>query len=145
MIDWQKVYLALLKVTCDEQQTKEALAFLFDQSDVDQAVEICRLEVAMKTILFLVFAHYLCDFGLQNDFIAKFKAPQSAPFWFHVMIGHCSMHALGVLLITQNPRLAIAEFCAHFVIDYFKCKQRLSFNQDQSLHILCKLAWWGLL
>lgn len=98
----------------------------------------------MTNLLLLIFAHYLGDFGLQNDFIAKFKSPGSAPFWFHVMIGHCAIQAGGVLLVTRNPNLAVAEFVAHFTIDYFKCKGKLSFNSDQALHIFCKLIWWGI-
>lgn len=99
----------------------------------------------MKTLLLLIFTHYLCDFSLQNDFVAKFKARGSAPFWYHVMTGHCAVQALGVLLVTKNTNLACAEFIAHFVIDYFKCEKKLTFNQDQGLHLICKVIWWGLM
>lgn len=99
----------------------------------------------MNLLLFLIFAHYLCDFGLQNDFIAKFKVPGSAPFWYHVMMAHCAMQALGVMVVTHNSKLALAEFATHFAIDYFKCLKKLSFNQDQALHLICKLIWFGLL
>lgn len=99
----------------------------------------------MTNFLLLIFAHYLCDFGLQNDFIAKFKVPKSAGFWVHVMVAHCSMQALGVLLVTKNPYLALAEFVSHFIIDYAKCTQKLTFNQDQALHLFCKCVWFYLM
>lgn len=95
----------------------------------------------MNTLLYLLMGHYVADFGLQNEFTAKFKVPGSAPFWFHVMISHCAIQALPVLLITGLWYLAVAEFVAHFVIDYCKCIGKLTFNQDQALHITCKIAW----
>lgn len=89
----------------------------------------------------LMAGHYLMDFGLQNDFIAKFKSPGSAPFWIHVMIAHCMMQAIPVYFVTGNVGLAELEFVAHFFIDYNKCRGRLSFNHDQALHVVCKLVW----
>lgn len=98
----------------------------------------------MITLIYLLCGHYLADFGLQNDFTAKFKAPGSAPFWFHVLISHCAIQALPVLLITGMWQLAVAEFVSHFAIDFLKCKGILSFNEDQALHIFCKLVWFGV-
>lgn len=99
----------------------------------------------MKILIALIGAHYLADFGLQNDFIAKFKVPGSAPFWPHVLIAHSMIQALGVLVVTGNSYLALAEFVAHGSIDYLKGKGLLTFNQDQCLHILCKAVWFGIL
>lgn len=99
----------------------------------------------MTNFMLLIFTHYFCDFGLQNDFIAKFKVPKSADFWFHVMVAHCSMQALGVLLITKSPTIAALEFVTHFAIDYAKCSKKLSFNQDQILHLICKVIWFFLI
>lgn len=99
----------------------------------------------MNALLLLIFGHYLADFGFQNDFTAKFKAPGSAPFWVHVMVSHCAMQALSVLLVTNRWELAVAEFACHFVIDCNKCRGNLSFNQDQALHLMCRFAYWGLL
>ncbi len=97
----------------------------------------------MTALLYLLCSHYLADFGLQNDFTAKFKAPGSAPFWYHVMISHCAIQALPVLLITGMWQLALAEFLIHGITDISKCKGYLSFNEDQVIHILCKFMWWG--
>jgi hypothetical protein len=99
----------------------------------------------MKTLLLLIIAHYVGDFGLQNDFIAKFKVPHSAPFWFHVMIAHCAIHAGGVYVVSHNIYLAALEFIAHFLTDYLKCLQKLTFNQDQALHIMFKVLWCAIL
>jgi hypothetical protein len=92
----------------------------------------------------LLFGHYLADFPLQGDFIAKYKAPKSADYWFHVMTAHCVIQGGIVSLITHNLWLGLAEFVIHFCVDCLKCKGKLTFNQDQAIHLLCKLLWWGL-
>jgi len=99
----------------------------------------------MRELILLIIGHYVCDFGLQNDFIAKFKAPRSAPFWGHVMTAHCAIQALPVMLVTQRWELALSEFCMHFLIDSFKCMGIIGFDADQAFHILCKLTWVLLL
>lgn len=96
----------------------------------------------MNSFLLLIIGHYLADFALQNDFTAKCKSPGSAPFWPHVMVAHCAIQAGPVLLVTGMWQLALAEFAAHFVIDFSKCSGFLTFNQDQALHIICKMAWF---
>jgi hypothetical protein len=99
----------------------------------------------MRELILMICGHYLADFGLQNDFTAKFKAPGSAPFWIHVMISHCAIQALPVFLVTQRWELALSEFCMHFLIDCFKCMGVIGFTADQTFHILCKLTWLLLL
>lgn len=96
--------------------------------------------LALKFI-YLIAGHYLADFPLQGDFMAKYKVPKSIDFWFHVMIGHCAIHAGFVALITHNPVLAVAEFATHMALDTLKCRGKLNFNQDQAGHILCKILW----
>jgi hypothetical protein len=98
----------------------------------------------MNQLLLLICGHYLADFGLQNDFTAKYKAPGSAPFWWHVMVSHCAIQALPVLLVTGMWQLALAEFAAHFVIDFLKCGGLLTFSQDQALHLVCKAMWFAI-
>lgn len=98
----------------------------------------------MTTLLLLICAHALCDYPLQGDFLAKAKnkfMPITGVPWYQAMTAHASIHAGAVGLITGNIYLGIAEFVAHFSIDYLKCANKLSFNQDQALHIYCKLAW----
>lgn len=44
--------------------------------------------------------------------------------------------------------LGVAEFAAHAITDDTKCRGRLTFNQDQAIHVACKVAWvaiaWSL-
>ena len=93
----------------------------------------------MYILFMLVCAHFLCDFALQNDFVAKFKAVYVEygynPMWFWVLLAHSAIHALAVLLITQMIVLALIMLITHFLIDLLKCQKYLSFNQDQLLHL----------
>src|SRR5271155_4701672 len=97
----------------------------------------------MHKLLLLIGGHYLCDFGLQTDFIFEFRTP-GKPSWGHVMTAHCAMHAAIVLMITNSWKMALAEFAIHFAVDCAKCKNKISMNVDQSIHLLCKLVWCGL-
>lgn len=89
-------------------------------------------------LLKLIGTHYLCDFALQNDFVANNKARGMFPYWYHVMTAHCAIHALGVLLVTRSPILAGAEFVLHFLTDTLKCEKKISFDLDQAIHLACK-------
>ena len=40
--------------------------------------------------------------------------------------------------------MALMEAVAHAAIDYAKCAGRISFGEDQVLHIACKVVWLGL-
>lgn len=99
----------------------------------------------------LVAAHAVCDYPLQGDFLARAKNP-AAPIpgvpWVWAMSAHCAIHAGAVGWLTGSLALALFEFAAHFAIDVAKCRGRITFGQDQGLHLLCKATivlglWWG--
>lgn len=92
----------------------------------------------------LIAGHALCDYPLQGDFLAKGKnrtAPIPGMPWWQLLGAHAAIHGGAVGLITGIWWIGLLEFAAHFVIDDLKCRSRLSFNQDQALHVLCKAAW----
>lgn len=95
----------------------------------------------------LLVAHALCDYPLQGDFLSKAKNP-IAPIpgvpWWQAMSAHALIHAGAVAWITGIWWLGIPEFVAHFAIDYDKCLKRLTFNEDQAAHIVCKVIWFGV-
>lgn len=94
----------------------------------------------MKIFLILIMVHYLCDFALQNDFVAKFKSMkingEYNEIWYHCLTAHCAIHSLGVYFVTSSIYLSSLMFITHFMIDQFKCLNKLTFNQDQSLHFI---------
>lgn len=101
----------------------------------------------LEMLALLAFGHAVADYPLQGDFLAKAKsrvAPIPGVPWYQALAAHSAIHAGFVGIITGSFSLAAAEFVAHFIIDDQKCQGRLSYNADQALHLLCKLAWVGL-
>jgi len=98
----------------------------------------------LPLFLVLCFGHCLCDFPLQSDKIAVGKCPGTLveeiawPYW---LAGHAGTHALAVALISGNAWLGLAEFFAHGLIDWCKCRRLFNLGTDQALHIGCKGLW----
>jgi len=96
-------------------------------------------------LILLIAAHALCDYPLQGDFLARGKnhtAPIPGVPWWQAMWAHCAIHAGAVFLILGLWWLALAEFVIHFATDRAKCAGRISYNEDQTIHIGCKLVWF---
>ena len=98
----------------------------------------------MSKLLLLLAGHALCDYPLQGDFLAKgknFANPLPAVPWYQCMAAHVLIHAGMVYLITGKMWMAVAELTIHFAADMLKCAGKTTFNQDQAIHIVCKIAW----
>jgi hypothetical protein len=54
------------------------------------------------------------------------------------------MHGAVVAFVTGVWWLFFAEFVIHFLTDDAKCMGRLTLNQDQAIHIACKVAWFAI-
>lgn len=92
-------------------------------------------------ILFLLICfHFLFDYPLQGDFIAKFKARtvdgKPNEFWLHCLTAHSFMHALPILIVTGSVQLAAFMVISHWMIDFAKCENKISLNLDQFLHLI---------
>ena len=98
----------------------------------------------LAMFLALVFLHFLCDYPLQGDFLAKAKNPNTpipgVPWW-QALTAHAGIHAGAVMLATGSVTLGLIEWAAHWLIDIAKCKLLISFNHDQALHIGWKLFY----
>ena len=101
-------------------------------------------------LFMLVFMHFVGDFALQNDFVAKAKNPRlsSKEIWPVVMLAHCFIHAGLVFTVTHNLMAALVVLVLHFVTDYAKCMglfgDRYSFMIDQAIHISLLIAIAGI-
>lgn len=98
----------------------------------------------IEMLAMLVIAHAVADYPLQGDFLARAKnrfAPVPGVPWYHALVAHGAIHAGAVWLITGSPWLGLAEFAIHVVTDDRKCAGRLTYNQDQIIHIVCKVIW----
>jgi hypothetical protein len=101
---------------------------------------------ALNAFLWMLIGHAVCDFPLQSEWLARGKNPNLQPIpgqtiWPSALASHAAIHAGAVRLITGSWLLAVAEFITHCGIDYSKCLGRLTYNQDQGLHVVCKLLW----
>lgn len=98
----------------------------------------------MSVLVLMIFAHYLCDYPLQGDFLARAKN-QTAPIpgvpWWQAMTAHAAIHAGAVYIITGWWVLFVLEFIAHFIIDRAKCRGLINYNIDQVSHLICKVIW----
>lgn len=99
----------------------------------------------MTLFLILIGLHFLCDYPLQGDFLARGKSNFAEPLfgipWWHCNLAHAAIHGLAVGMATHSPMLGLLETIAHFFIDMGKSKKLFGINVDQALHIACKVAW----
>ena len=106
--------------------------------------------IYLHLLFWLLVGHALCDYPWQGDFLAQAKNHTHAigmHCWKLALPSHAMIHAGAVTLITGSYSLGMLEFVAHGVIDFLKSDNRLTFTQDQLLHVLCKwmyVAFVGL-
>lgn len=106
---------------------------------------ITGMAVFISTMFWLSAGHALADFPLQTDFLAGTKRrsdPRGAHgFWFFALSAHALIHAACVAIATGSVLLGLAEFIAHWLIDFAKCEAKIGRVVDQVLHFACKIAW----
>lgn len=103
--------------------------------------------IQLILLLKLTIGHALADYPLQGDFLAMAKnhrKPIPGVPWYQALAAHSAIQAGMVWFITGSLVFGCVEFVAHSVIDYLKCDERISFNQDQSLHLACKIVYASL-
>ena len=112
---------------------------------------------ALVVLFALLIGHAIADFPLQGEFLARAKnrhadlsdvfgkIPVPKSLWFHALTAHSLVHAGAVWLITGSVTLGAIELVIHWCIDFAKCENHTSFNTDQILHVVTKLAFVALL
>jgi len=104
----------------------------------------------MESLFLLVVGHALCDFALQNEGMWRGKSRRrnppgeektSFPPWYAWMSAHALIHGGAVALVTGFWMLGALETALHAWIDHAKCEGRIDFDQDQLLHLACKLGY----
>jgi hypothetical protein len=97
-------------------------------------------------LIALLGAHWFFDYAGQGDFMAKAKNVwQQIPGvpYMQVLMAHAGIHGAAAALITGLWWVFFAEMFVHFVVDDLKCRNRISFREDQLIHIACKVVWWA--
>lgn len=114
-------------------------------------LNLCRQANAFVALLWwMTCLHFLFDYALQTDFIARGKNPK-APIpgipWPWVLAAHAGMQGFGVTLATGSTLLGVFELAVHWATDYAKCSgwfgpdPERAFDIDQWIHLGCKLLW----
>jgi hypothetical protein len=105
----------------------------------------------------MFIGHALADYPLQGAFLASgknrngdssvFFSGSMVPkgFWIHALTAHSLIQAGAVWLITGSAALGLVEFIVHWIIDFIRCDDMISFTTDQILHFLCKVVYAALL
>jgi hypothetical protein len=98
-------------------------------------------------LFWLVAGHFICDYVLQGDTMAREKNEfsktdlQKHVPWYYWMVAHASTHGAAVALITGRVDLGWYEAALHGVIDIAKCRKKINIHVDQVLHLAAKLLW----
>ncbi len=113
----------------------------------------------LALLFFLIAAHALMDYSLQNGTMATCKCrncdhpvAKSVP-WFYWLTAHAALHGAAVGAVIRwfgfdwniAVGFAIAETVVHWIIDHGKCQKWYGIHVDQALHVACKFLWWGLI
>lgn len=121
----------------------------------------------MTLLLALIAGHYLADFPLQTDIIAKNKGKVfRESIGFHCLTAHAAIHGLVAGVVSEALPVAVAVGVSHWLIDFGKswegwpenwritngarwagnptARGLYGINVDQALHIgvLVLLAWF---
>ena len=84
----------------------------------------------MECILWIMLAHYILDYPLQSDFLAKTKGK-----YFYSLFAHSVIYGLGMSLVfkilgTFYIWKAVVLVASHVLIDYIKANAK---NKDKAL------------
>jgi hypothetical protein len=106
--------------------------------------------MALKLIILFFALHCLCDYPWQGQFLSDCKARITNPahcLWWLGLTAHAMIQAGGVMGVLMAcgygdwTGIAIAEFAAHWAIDWHKGLGRHRLISDQIAHLSCKLLW----
>lgn len=105
----------------------------------------------LLNILLLIWIHFIADFILQTDEIAKYKSQS-----IKILAYHCMLYTLPFLIMGFN--FAILNGILHFIVDY--CSSRvtkyywnngnrrnffITIGFDQAIHMTCLITTFILL
>lgn len=85
----------------------------------------------LERIYMLICCHFLGDYVLQNDFLARSKGEN----WWH-MLAHCVLYSLPFSVAFGFDWRVPALITTHIVIDGLKARWKLiGYATDQILHL----------
>lgn len=101
-------------------------------------------------IIYLLFCHWICDFILQNDYLALNKSKSNK-----VLGLHCLIYGGTLGIMTFNPLFGVLNGLIHFPVDYVTSRINaklwadkknhwffVSIGGDQFLHYVTIILTW---
>lgn len=106
----------------------------------------------IEILFILLFLHFLADFSLQSEAMAKGKnrhfKPEYVPegqkykiTWFYWLIAHAFIQGGLIFIFFPIVWIALIEVVFHFLLDFFKCDNITNPHIDQGLHILLRIIY----
>lgn len=106
----------------------------------------------IQLLIKLLMGHAIADFALQSDSMAKGKNRNIVPAyippgqalqicWPYWLCAHGLIHGSLVYFVTGNIWIGLLEAWLHCLIDFGKCENCYGIHQDQTMHLLCKIAY----
>ena len=93
----------------------------------------------MELIYKLIVCHFIGDYVLQNDFLAKTKAVN----WWH-LIAHCFLYSLPFYFAFGWTWQLLAIIATHIFIDSMKARyNKIGYLADQILHIAVLASYFA--
>lgn len=90
-----------------------------------------------EKVLMLLFCHFVGDYALQSDFIAKTKGAN----WWHLIV-HSTLYLLPFYVCFGVSAVLLVTWIIHFVTDACKARYRvIGYITDQVVHLLNLLLW----
>lgn len=108
----------------------------------------------LTLLILLIIGHAVGDYVLQSGAMSSAKSRHSRyhqergedfPAWYYWLTAHALTHAGIVYIITGSTLFLFLELINHWLVDYCKCENKISLNQDQMLHISFKVLYCVLI
>lgn len=94
-------------------------------------------------MFWLIIKHFICDWVLQTDYIARNKCSSVLVMVLHSGINACGTLVYILIIKPELAYLALIDLGSHYVIDMVKCRLNLKnrafwigLGADQALHLL---------
>ena len=124
---------------------------------VQGLVETGGFEGFSVLFLAMVMGHALGDYPLQGAFLASCKNRNSDSsvffggsdvprgMWIHALTAHSLIQAGILWLISGSVVIATIELTVHWITDFIRCEEWISYTVDQAVHVGCKAIFAFLL
>lgn len=84
----------------------------------------------IEKIYWMITCHFVGDYFLQTDYMARNKA-----FDLYIMFTHCICYCLPFVLRFGLTWRILCIFLVHIVMDSLKCRKVITLATDQAAHL----------